>query len=99
MRKALARIIALVAIAACGVAIYAVVHSNLLRHHHTTTTATTPPSPTTTHHHAHTPYTIKKGDVLSKIALAHHVTVAQIEKLNPKLVPGELHAGEKIQLR
>ncbi len=104
MRKALARIFAIVAIAACGVAIYSVVNQNLLKKKksesaQTTTRTTTRTTTSTTTHHRHTPYVVKQGDVLSKIAEAHHVTVAQIKKLNPHLTPNQLHAGQKIQLR
>jgi peptidoglycan DL-endopeptidase LytE len=100
MRKAVARIFAILAIAACAVAIYSVVNSNLLHKHHstTTTTSSTPTSSTHTKHH-HTPYTIKQGDDLTKIAAKHHVTVAQIKRLNPNIDAGKLHAGQQIQLR
>jgi LysM repeat protein len=106
VRKAVARIFAILAIAAVGVAIYSVVHQNLLKKDKadpasattlTTTTSKTSKSSSTTHHH--TPYVVKPGDVLSKIAEKHHVTVAQIEKLNPHLTPNSLHAGQHIQLR
>jgi LysM repeat protein len=98
MRKALARIFAILAIGACAAAVYGVVHSNLLKNDDSSpkTTATTGKP---VKHHRHTPYTIKQGDVLSKIAERHHVTVAQIEKLNPHLQAGQLHAGQRIQLR
>jgi LysM repeat protein len=99
MRKALARIFAILAIAACAVAIYSVVNSNLLHKKHNKSTATV--TTTTAKHakHHHTPYTVKKGDVLSKIAEKHHVTVEQIQRLNPHLNAGQLHAGQHIQLR
>jgi LysM repeat protein len=103
MRKAWSRLLALVAIGGCAAAIYLVLQSNHLLHknHHdsasVTTTTTTTPGSTTKHHHSL--YTVKNGDILSTIAEKHHVTVAQIEKLNPHLDASALHAGQRIHLR
>ena len=105
MRKAATRIFAILAIAAVAVAIYTVVHQNLLKKdkddpaQSTTLTTSSSKAATSTTHHHHTPYVVKQGDVLSKIAEEHHVTVAQIKKLNPHLTPNSLHAGQHIQLR
>ena len=99
MRKALARIFAILAIAACAAAVYSVVNSNLLKDKSSKAVVTTSKTSVTKHHGHHTPYVVKQGDTLSAIAVAHHVSVAQIKRLNPKLVAGQLHAGQHIQLR
>jgi LysM repeat protein len=106
VRKAVARIFAILAIAAVGVAIYSVVHQNLLKKDKddpvtstTLSTTSSAASKSSSKQHHYTPYVVKQGDVLSKIAEEHHVTVAQIKKLNPHLTPNQLHAGQHIQLR
>jgi LysM repeat protein len=99
VRKALARIFAIVAIAGCAVAIYSVVNSNLLKDDDSPKVTTTSKKLTTKSHGKHTPYVVKAGDTLSQIAEDHHVTVTQIKKLNKNLVASRLHAGQHIQLR
>jgi LysM repeat protein len=101
MRKALVRILALVAIGGCGLAIYLVLNANHVLHKHhpsATATATTPSKGKHATHH-YTLYRVKNGDSLGKIAEQHHVTVAQIERLNPNIDPQALHAGQHLHLR
>jgi LysM repeat protein len=43
-------------------------------------------------------YAIKKGDTLAKIAKAHGVSVAAIQKANPGVEPTKLKVDQKIQL-
>lgn len=43
-------------------------------------------------------YVVKKGDVLSRIAVQHKTTVAKILELNPKLNPDKIMVGQKINL-
>ena len=43
-------------------------------------------------------YTVKKGDTLSGIALAHKVKQADIVKANPGMDPNRISAGKKINL-
>jgi LysM repeat protein len=58
----------------------------------------------TTHHHAmtstahHGKYVVKKGDTLSKIAHAHHVSLKRIEAANPKVDPNKIHVGQTIMI-
>lgn len=100
MRKAFARIVALLAIGGCAAAIYIVVQTNLRHHNSPTTTTTTTPSTSGKHKkHHYTLYTVKAGDVLSQIAVKHHVSLAQIKRLNPHLDAQRLHAGQHIHLR
>jgi len=43
-------------------------------------------------------YIVAKGDSFYKIAKSNHVTVAALQKANPNLDPGKLHAGVKIKV-
>jgi LysM repeat protein len=58
----------------------------------------------TTHHHAvattahHGKYIVKKGDTLSKIAHAHHVSLKHLEAANPKVDPNKIHVGQTIMI-
>lgn len=44
------------------------------------------------------PYTVAKGDTLSRIAKANGVTIGAITRANPSLDPSRLRPGQKIQL-
>lgn len=43
-------------------------------------------------------YTVKRGDTLAKIAVKHHVNIAQLNSWNPGLKKGHLIAGQKLAL-
>jgi LysM repeat protein len=100
MRKALARIFAVLAIAVCAGAIYSVVHANFLTDNKTKT-AKTSASKAKKHTTVtvHTVYVVKSGDTLSAIAHKHHVTVEKIKALNASLDDHGLQPGQKIHLR
>jgi LysM repeat protein len=107
MVRFIARIFALLAIAAVAVGIYVIVHDNVRTlsgstHHHRRHA----------HHHRHrthqhpTPprkpviYVVKAGDTLSAILGKTHVSLVTITKLNPSLKPPySLTTGEKLRLR
>lgn len=57
----------------------------------------------TMHHHAyasarHGKYTVKRGDTLSKIAHAHHVSLKRLEAANPHLDPNKIRVGQVINI-
>lgn len=58
--------------------------------HHTTHTGSS------TGHKHHEKYVVKKGDTMSKIAKAHHVSLKRLEAANPKVDPNKIRAGETI---
>jgi len=45
-----------------------------------------------------TTYVVKRGDTLSAIARRHHVTVAELKRLNPRLDARRLHPGDRVRL-
>lgn len=45
------------------------------------------------------PYTVKSGDTLSKIAVKHNTTVAKLVKLNKIKNPDQIYVGQKIKLK
>jgi LysM repeat protein len=47
---------------------------------------------------AGTEYVIVKGDILDKIAKAHGVTLEQLKKANPTVIPTKLKIGSKITI-
>jgi LysM repeat protein len=103
-RRSPARWLAPVAVAACAVAVYGVVHSTLKdngsssgggSHQSTTTAPASGSSRKKTHHHT---YRVKAGDTLSEISIKTGVSLATIERLNPKLDAQSLHTGQKIKL-
>jgi nucleoid-associated protein YgaU len=50
------------------------------------------------HGSTHT-YTVHKGDTLSGIAMAHHLTLAQIEKMNPQIKhPDLIYPGQIVNV-
>ena len=64
-------------------------------------------SGTTVHHtrahHAvasarHGKYVVKKGDTMSKIAHAHHVSLKRLEAANPHVDPNKIHVGQTIMI-
>lgn len=105
IRRSIARLAALLAIAAVAVVAYVIVHDNVKT------------SSKTTHHRRHHPrraaprkghkttskpvyYTVKSGDTLSEIVDRTHVSLAAITKLNPSLTPPyALTTGQRLRLR
>jgi LysM repeat protein len=106
MVRFIARIFALLAIAAVAAGVYVIVHDNVRT------------TPTGTHHHRrhhhrrhrshghHTSskkpvtYIVKSGDTLSEILSKTHISLAAIIKLNPSLKPPySLTTGQKLRLR
>ena len=41
-------------------------------------------------------YTIQAGDTFAKIAKTHHLTIRQMEDLNPDAMPARLKIGQKL---
>ena len=80
-----------------------VVHSGLQSgKHHATTPTTTLTSKTKKGHgrrHAHRTYTIQPNDTLESIATKTGTTVAQLERLNPRINPTALRVGDKIRVQ
>jgi peptidoglycan DL-endopeptidase CwlS len=96
-----------VALVTCAVAVYAVVDNTLLKDDSSSkngneTTQRSTPSKTTTRKTSATKrrrsYTVKSGDTLSAISVKTGVSLATIERLNPKLDADTLHAGQKVRL-
>jgi hypothetical protein len=107
-RPSIARLVALLALIACAVAVMALVlGSGVMGDDGNTETAggdlpaatesqTAPDRP-----QRRTPatYTIKANDTLSGIAEQNGTTVERLQELNPELDPQGLVAGQKIKLR
>ena len=95
------------ALVTCAVAVYAVVDNTLLKNDSSSkkgneTTQRSTPSKTTTRETSATKrrrsYTVKSGDTLSAISVKTGVSLATIERLNPKVDADTLHAGQKVRL-
>ena len=94
------------ALVTCAVAVYAVVDNTLLKDDSSSngneTTQRTTPAKTTTRKTSTTKrrrsYTVKSGDTLSAISVKTGVSLATIERLNPKVDADTLHAGQKVRL-
>ncbi len=105
MSRYIARLMALLAIAAVAVGVYVVVHDNLATRH-------SPPAHSAgkthrhRHGHHHHPrhakskyYTVKSGDTLSSIAGHTGVSMGRLESLNHSLHPPySLQAGQRLRL-
>ena len=106
-RKGLARLVAVIAIAAFVIAFLVVLSNSGTDHKSTkqptttsTATRTTGTNTSTTSKFAHRrSYTIKPGDTLGAIAIKTGVSVSTLEDLNPGLDPQGLVAGQKLKLR
>jgi LysM repeat protein len=61
-----------------------------------TRTATGPTTTTRARPPAQGAYTIRAGDTLDQIALAHDTTVERLLELNPRLDPTSLQVGQRI---
>jgi LysM repeat protein len=95
-----------VALITCAVAVYAVVDNTLLKDdsasssggpQQTTTTKTTSKKGTKARKRRRA-YVVKSGDTLSAISIKTGVSMATIQRLNPKLEADTLHAGQRVRL-
>ena len=103
MGRVVARLLALAALIAVGVAIYLVVHATVDKNHHTMSQTKS------THHHKghnkhkhstkHTFYVVQPGDTLSGIAVKEHIALTKLEALNPNISENALQTGTKLRLR
>jgi LysM repeat protein len=104
-RRTPARWLAPLALVTCAVAVYAVVDNTLLKDDSsggTTTAQTSTPSKkasTASKKRKHRRiYTVKSGDTLSAISIKTGVSMATIQRLNPKIDADTLHAGQRVRL-
>jgi LysM repeat protein len=108
-RRAIARLLALLALIACAVVVVAMVlGSGVVGDDETDSNAGTSGLPAATERtttagrqakRGRATYTIKANDTLSGIADRHGTTVERLQELNPELDPQGLVAGQKIKLR
>jgi LysM repeat protein len=106
-RRSLGRWLAPVALITCAVAVYAVVDNTLLKDdsassgnsstQQTTTTKGTSKKATKARKRRRA-YVVKSGDTLSAISIKTGVSLATIQRLNPKLDADTLHAGQRVRL-
>jgi LysM repeat protein len=106
-RRRIGRWLAPVALITCAVAVYAVVDNTLLKDdsassssggpQQTTTTKTTSKKGTKARKRRRA-YVVKSGDTLSAISIKTGVSLATIQRLNPKLEADTLHAGQRVRL-
>jgi LysM repeat protein len=106
-RRSLGRWLAPVALITCAVAVYAVVDNTLLKDdsasnsnsstQQTTTTKGTSKKAAKTRKRRRA-YVVKSGDTLSAISIKTGVSLATIQRLNPKLDADTLHAGQRVRL-
>ena len=106
-RRSIGRWLAPVALITCAVAVYAVVDNTLLKHDSgsssSSSTQQTTPAKSTSKKGAKArkrrrAYVVKSGDTLSAISIKTGVSMATIERLNPKLQADTLHAGQRVRL-
>jgi LysM repeat protein len=102
-RRTPARWLAPLALVTVAVAVYAVVDNTLLKDDSsgtaTTTQQTTTTKTTASKKKKHRRmYTVKSGDTLSAISIKTGVSLATIQRLNPKLDADTLHAGQHVRL-
>ena len=100
-----ARWLAPLALVTCAVAVYAVVNNTLNNDSSsdgTPTTQRSTPTKTTSNGDGkgkrRRTYIVKSGDTLSAISIKTGVSLATLERLNPKLDADTLHAGQKVRL-
>jgi LysM repeat protein len=105
-RRSIGRWLAPVALITCAVAVYAVVDNTLLKHDSASnsngSTQQTTPAKTTSKKGAKArkrrrAYVVKSGDTLSAISIKTGVSLATIQRLNPKLDADTLHAGQRVR--
>jgi LysM repeat protein len=107
-RRSLGRWLAPVALITCVVAVYAVVDNTLLKDDSGSTngndsTQKAQPTKTTstgkaTKTRKRRAYIVKSGDTLSAISIKTGVSLATIQRLNPKIDADTLHAGQRVRL-
>jgi LysM repeat protein len=44
-------------------------------------------------------YVVQRGDVMTSIAAREHMSLAELELLNPRVFPDSLQAGQRLRLR
>jgi LysM repeat protein len=104
-RRSPGRWLAPVALITCAVAVYAVVDNTLLKDESSSTGNGTTQQTTTTKAKKSSKapkrrrtYIVKAGDTLSAISIKTGVSLATIQRLNPKLDADTLHAGQHVRL-
>jgi LysM repeat protein len=107
-RRSIGRWLAPLALITCVVAVYAVVDNTLLKddsasNGNDSTQQAKPGTTTTTGKAAkkskrRRAYIVKSGDTLSAISIKTGVSLATIQRLNPKLDADTLHAGQRVRL-
>jgi LysM repeat protein len=106
MVRLLARLLALLALAAVAVGVYVIVRTTVLKPHSTTTGSSTSTRTTGGRRH-HKPrrkpkfYVVKQGDTLSAIASKTGVALSRLSALNPSVSapPYSLQTGQRLRLR
>jgi LysM repeat protein len=105
-RRSLGRWLAPLALITCVVAVYAVVDNTLLKDDSgsgTDSSQQATPTKTTSGKASKArkrrrAYIVKSGDTLSAISIKTGVSLATIQRLNPKLDADTLHAGQRVRL-
>jgi LysM repeat protein len=106
-RRSLGRWLAPVALITCAVAVYAVVDNTLLKDDSASSGNSSTQQTTTTKgtskkaakaRKRRRAYIVKSGDTLSAISIKTGVSLATIQRLNPKLDADTLHAGQRVRL-
>jgi LysM repeat protein len=106
-RRRIGRWLAPVALITCAVAVYAVVDNTLLKDDSASSTNGSTQQTTTTKSTSkkgakarkrRRAYVVKSGDTLSAISIKTGVSLATIQRLNPKLDADTLHAGQRVRL-
>jgi LysM repeat protein len=106
-RRSLGRWLAPVALITCAVAVYAVVDNTLLKDDSSSSGNSSTQQTTTTKgtskkavksRKRRRAYIVKSGDTLSAISIKTGVSLATIQRLNPKLDADTLHAGQRVRL-
>jgi LysM repeat protein len=99
-----ARYLAPLAIVAVAAASYVIVH-HAVADKHTSTTLSVVQTTTTSNRPTHKVsskskfYTVQPNDTLSRIAARTGVSLATLERLNPKVSPDSLHPRQRLRLR
>jgi LysM repeat protein len=106
-RRRIGRWLAPVALITCAVAVYAVVDNTLLNEDSSSggsdsSQQSTPTKSTSSKakkaRKRRRAYVVKSGDTLSAISIKTGVSLATIQRLNPKLDADTLHAGQRVRL-
>jgi LysM repeat protein len=111
-RRSPARWLAPIVLLACAFAVYSIVNANLLSSDAPATSSTASTTSTSGKSKSASSrsksskrtsrrrraYTVKSGDTLSSIAVKTGVSLARIQRLNPKLDSNSLQTGERVKL-